>query len=559
MERGVWVREHDTWFRDHYVWDREHGYWVRELDWTMEQPDRVFLVSILMMCAILFLSSQLRNRPTIEEWKRCTQNLSKQMNINTDLRKQLTRFSEREKNYKFYLDSLLGIEEDEFGNIKFLGHQINLSEEGDAIGEDQPTIEPAPENKSNSSSFIPTEKVHDSVPETRPVYSEVPLPELTGNARSESSIEPSEAIIDVKGTRSESSNELNEPIIDVGGDTRSQSPKKPNEPTIDVKEQSPNQEKTKLDVPIPFLQKFRTQAQIERAPRIFNLIKKLKNTKTTKPFQYTSEYKNIVLKEAQRKWEMLVWPRNGIEPLSPFPESTKNSNYLLDTSDLDDIHLIGYLKPYEIPDLPCLLHPQLPSNHLEQFDEIIETPQNLLKHLKLYDYHLSFPKTQLLNFSIRKVEELLSILDDKCQILSEKDAFYKTIFNKFDLLATPGLPFCRTVQMKADCLDWISTTCETLLQFTFNGIKKHVFPPVCFATTESLNGETKTEWVYPSVINLFERKFSTDIYEKLLDANFEKKLPFKFPGKNYTDILQKNGKSICEFEIIDFHPSISTT
>lgn len=105
MERGVWVREHDTWFRDHYVWDREHGYWVRELDWTMEQPDRVFLVSILMMCAILFLSSQLRNRSTIEEWKRCTQNLSKQMNINTDLRKQLTRFSEREKNYKFYLDS----------------------------------------------------------------------------------------------------------------------------------------------------------------------------------------------------------------------------------------------------------------------------------------------------------------------------------------------------------------------------------------------------------------------------------------------------------------------
>lgn len=459
----------------------------------------------------------------------------------------------------FIWTHLLGIEEDEFGNIKFLGHQINLSEEGDAIGEDQPTIEPAPENKSNSSSFIPTEKVHDSVPETRPVYSEVPLPELTGNARSESSIEPSEAIIDVKGTRSESSNELNEPIIDVGGDTRSQSPKKPNEPTIDVKEQSPNQEKTKLDVPIPFLEKFRTQAQIERAPRIFNLIKKLKNTKTTKPFQYTSEYKNLVHKEVQRKWEMLVWPRNGIETLSPFPESTKNSDYLLDSSDLDDIHLIGYLKPYEIPNLACLLHPQLPSNHLEQFNEIIETPQNLFKHLKLYDYHRSFPKTQVLNLSIRKVEELLSVLDGKCQILSEKDAFDKTIFNKFDLLATPGLPFCRTIQMKADCLDWISTTCETLLQFTFNGIKKHVFPPVCFATTESLNGETKTEWVYPSVINLFERKFSTDIYEKLLDPNFEKKVPFKFPGKDYTDILQKNGKSICEFEIIDFHPSISTT
>ncbi len=249
----------------------------------------------------------------------------------------------------------------------------------------------------------------------------------------------------------------------------------------------------------------------------------------------------------------------GRERTSLVLEPSENSEYLLATTNINGfIRVSGYLKPYKIPKVPTPLHFTSIGNQPEQISDI-SIPNNLLSHIETFDHEERYLEYSSISFiAYRKIDQLLKCLDGKCPPKSPKVTIATTMFNTIDLLATPGLPFLRTKEMKAECLGEILLSLRITQKKALEQSEKRItLPPVCFAESV-IEGdmEPKGEWVYPSVVNLLERRFSYSIYKSILTDESKTELPFKFIEDWDRSKLLENNQMICEFEIIDPHPNL---
>ncbi|CCH42194.1 putative secreted protein [Wickerhamomyces ciferrii] len=286
-----------------------------------------------------------------------------------------------------------------------------------------------------------------------------------------------------------------------------------------------------------------------------------------------------------------------------------DATYMRSYDVFNGLHLstLGYFRPFRNPKTLPYQHSPIPMIECDYF-KVNKVQEFFNPHIATFDNYPKFDFDPLFKSTFNIVEDLFSVFDGDCdQILSIAEAHGKD-YTVFELTASPGLPFLRFASVKADCLDWIS---ELSLN-TYRDVHKmgaKALAPVCFGkkyilddsnikhdTEDQSNSSIRRErkeakklrktemethstnvdqeerlesngdfynekymgsWCYPAITTVFERMFTTPIYNEIVDPNNWSKSPFKLPYENYYNKLNSYGNfRYCEFEILNIHQNI---
>lgn len=239
--------------------------------------------------------------------------------------------------------------------------------------------------------------------------------------------------------------------------------------------------------------------------------------------------------------------------LSIFQDNLNNLRYIIYSKENSSLKVLGFFQPYFIDLNSPFLHPNIPTMSSEQFESPL-SQHNIETNILSFDGDSKYIDCdQEIPVVFRIVNQLFEHLNNKCTNLLSTEEAFETIYNYRELRSSPGFPFCYAVRSKGDCLDWIHSK---LIRLAKNKRDDFLlsFPPVLIGGQHFAKGDVRGVWIYPAPVNILERRFTNGIYDKIIDPqNWEYQLPFKLPYQNYHSKLLTEGRSCCEFEILNIH------